>query len=255
MRHLAPQDRRLRRMRRPDDGAHGGIAVAADAVFAPLFHQRAHVLVHRFAVFQPQVLQLAAGGIGGLDQHEDALAATVHLLQKGLDAVRAQIAVDGEKIGIEGAVFFAANLRLTEVRLGVARGSGADVVALGIRHDDEALGRRIAAGLIEGVHPLDAVHLVIGDLHLDGGDDVADGIDEGAVEGEHRLCGAGEIVDARAHPFGKIVEGGIQPHDRRVVAFLYLIYQRIDDHTSPLNSARRIVSDRRGWRERALCRQ
>lgn len=85
------------------------------------------------------VLELAAGGVGGFDQHEEALVLAVAHVHKGLHAVRAQVGVHGKEICVETAVGLAAHLHLAQMAGGVGRGGGADVAPLGVADYQKAL--------------------------------------------------------------------------------------------------------------------
>ena len=89
------------RIGRADDCADLIIATRGIKPFAPLRDHLGHAGVKRLAL-HIAVLQLARGRVGGLNEYEQALVALAALFQERLDAVRAQIAVDGHAVAAVG---------------------------------------------------------------------------------------------------------------------------------------------------------
>ena len=110
------------------DRADGAVAPVAHGGAAPLRHEVGHLVVHRAAGLQQQVLDLGRAGVGGLHQDVGALALLAAALEERLQAVGAEIGVHRDRVG-PGHV---------QVRLGVRLGRAADVAALDVGDDQKA---------------------------------------------------------------------------------------------------------------------
>ena len=180
-------------------------------------------------------MQLAGGGVGGFDQHEQALFAVPALFQEGLNAVRAEVAVYRYAVAAVGRDLGIAYAGLAEVGFRVSRGGCADVVALDIADDVHALGVGVVDGFLERHRAVGAKQLVIRRLRLDRGHDVAQCVDQPAVEGDDALrrCAQRFAVQhhmAHGNVLGDVLEAGVQPGNGRVALFLDFFYQCLDRH-------------------------
>ena len=81
--------------------AHSAVSVLADELLSPSVGKSRHRVVQRHAVAKLLVLQLSRCGIGCLDEYEYALVVSLALVYERLDAVAAEIAVDGDEIALE----------------------------------------------------------------------------------------------------------------------------------------------------------
>ena len=81
--------------------AHTGVAVFVHGILAQAFQQVAHHIVD-LAVAGHDILQLTGRRIGGFDQSKYSAVMSSAILDKGVDAVAAQIGVDGQAVAAEG---------------------------------------------------------------------------------------------------------------------------------------------------------
>ena len=214
---------------------HAGVAVLAGELLPPALAHSAHGPVDGVAIGQGLVLELAGGGVGGLYQHKDALIALLAHIHQGLDAVGAQVAVDGEGVraeGLEGLLFHGGG---AQVGGGVGSHGGADVVALAVGDDEHALALGVGDGLCEGLHTLPAVHLIVGGLGLNRGDHIAQGVDEALVELEQRVRRTLQglavlLVTGAADVLRDVAELGVQASHSGVLFLHDLLNQFIHGH-------------------------
>src|SRR6185312_7768946 len=103
-------------------GAHyqGTLAVRVPA----LCHLVGDVQVERGAVFQPQILQIRAAGVGGTAEDDHPFVA---IFQIRLYGVVPHVGIDRHRVGGVALERFA----------GILGGGSADVAALGIQHDGQ----------------------------------------------------------------------------------------------------------------------
>ena len=121
--------------------------------------------IERLAVNQP-ILQLAARGIRGLDEHKNTLIAASADLKEGLYAVAAEVGVHGCHIRVKGEELLLAYGNAAEVSLRIGRRSRTDVAALHIRNDNEPELLCKPHGLLVGNETRNAELLVHGNLGL-----------------------------------------------------------------------------------------
>ena len=112
--------RRLRRVGCADYRADRGIAVFANRALSPFFYQTAHVLVHRYSVFQNYVLDFRARGVRSFYQNEDTFVVLFTFFHERNNPVRTKVAVDGNVVGRKSLQGVFVDLRIAEERLGIA---------------------------------------------------------------------------------------------------------------------------------------
>ena len=237
MGHGGPQLFQLGGIGGAHHSAHAGVAVLAGELLPPALAHGAHGPVDGVAIGQGLVLKLAGGGVGGLHQHEDALVLLAAHLQQGLDAVGAQVAVDGEGVGAEGRKSLLLHDGGAQMGGGVGGHGGADVVALAVGDDEHALALGVSDGLGEGLHALPAVHLIVGGLGLYRGDNIAQGVDEALVELEQRVRRALQglavlLVACAADVLRDVAELGVQAGHGGVLFLRNFLNQLIHGHKS-----------------------
>ena len=98
VRHACAQRASLLGVRGADDRADPRIAVLPDGALAPTFHQIGHMLVDAAAAGQFELLDFAAGGVGGAHEREDVLVGGGGGLDERGDAVGAEVRVHGHRI-------------------------------------------------------------------------------------------------------------------------------------------------------------
>src|SRR5207248_9756842 len=129
-------------MRGADDGADTGESVFSDEVLAPFCDQPRDVLPEHAAVAQPDVLDVAATFVRGLDQAEDAAAVAAAGAEERLERVAPEIRVHGHRVGDRGIAF--------EVGRRIGSSSRADIAALRVRDHEPACRPGVLAGSLEG---------------------------------------------------------------------------------------------------------
>lgn len=169
----------------------------------PIFDKTTHVFVHGRSVVKKTVLKLSARGVGSLDKHKDSAILFRAVLDKRLNPVRAEIAVYGDIVGGKRAGTHSLHRSFAEEGRRIAGRRRADVIALCVRNDDQSLFRSVAEGLFKRFQTRYAVHFIIGNLHLDGRNDIIQVIDELFVELENPLCRRGKILDPLPHFSGR----------------------------------------------------
>ena len=195
----------------------------------PSFAHIAHDIIN--SVFTDfLVLQFAAGRVGSLDQNEDTLVPFCTDIQQRTDAVCAEIAVDGHIVGGKSGKTRALHGRFAQKCPGITGRRGADVVAFRVRDDDEPLFRRIRERFPVRFQPFRPVHFVIGDLHLYGRNNIAEGIHELFIEIKNAFRDVGKIFCTRTHIVGQVIETRIQPHAGGILQFYDAFNETIGNH-------------------------
>ena len=115
----------------PGDRPGNRIAVFSHSVLGNALVQVAHGLID-LTVPGNQVLQFPGAGIGGLDQHKDALVLGLCGLQERVDGVGPHVAVERHAVRVKGRENLPLDLRSGEPALRVGGGGGADVPALDV---------------------------------------------------------------------------------------------------------------------------
>lgn len=117
----------------------------------------------------------ASAGIRGLHEHKDARRPLDRHVDKGLEAVVAEIRADGQGIRSPGAL-------PPEVALGVGRGRRADIVPLAVEDDQQTLPSRVIDDLGQGGHSQRTELLEERRLRLDRRHERGDNVDHLAAE-------------------------------------------------------------------------
>ena len=234
MRHTCTQAGTLLRIGRADDSADHGIAGLAAGLLAPLLDQIRHGLIQRAAVLIAQILQLTRRLVARLHQRIHAGTVRRTGVHERLDAVHAQIRVDGRNVGRERLDLAVRHFGHADIGVGVAGSGRTDVVALDVSHDDHALLFGVSHGLFKGDHARGAVHLVVGNLHLDGRHNVAERVDEAHIVLIDSLRGVLKAVDAARHDFldellRQILDAGIKARNGRVLQFADAVVELVHD--------------------------
>jgi len=165
-----------------DDGSDIGESAGAEVRAADFVDHLGDVFADETTVLKFQVLQVAAAGVAGFDEDEDASAVCCCGFQKGFERVAAHVGIDGQGVGIKRGGWAA------EMGLGVGFGGGSDVAAFGVGDDEEAFFAGVGAGGFVGADAVGAEFFVEGDLWFADGDDVGDGVDDGLIELKKREC-------------------------------------------------------------------
>ena len=133
-----------------------------------------------------------------------------------------RVAAVGRDLGV-------ADTGLAEVSLCVSGCGRADVVALDVADDVHALGVRVVDGLLERHRAVGAEQLVIRSLRLDGRDDVAQRVDQTAVERNDALGCSAQGFAVQHHVASRnmlrdVFKTGVQTGYGRIALFLDLFY-------------------------------
>ena len=101
---------------------------------------------------------------------------------------------------------------------------GADVVALAVRDDEQALLLGVGNGLRQRLHPRPAIHLIVGGLGLYGRHNVAEGVNQALVVGQQSRRGSLQVLAVlgeglRLDVGGDVAELGVQTRDSGVLFF------------------------------------
>ena len=174
---------------RADHGTDRAVSVGSDGICAPFLTLVAHSCIERHAVDQ-HILKFTRGGIRGLAEDKDALVAlTAYIEQRG-DAVRAEIAVDGQCIRAERLIGAGADLAGAEVCRGICLHGRADVVALAVGDDIHPAQLCVADGALHRLDAVVAVHFIICSLQFHRRNNIAERVDQQHIELIDRLCGS-----------------------------------------------------------------
>ncbi len=169
--------------------AYAAVTVYSGQLLAPFLAHIAHKLVNG-GTRNGSVLKLAARRVGRFYKHENSLVVLLAYLEQRLNAVRTEIAVDGESVAEKRLILLAAHLYLAEVSGRVGLHCCADIVALAIGDDVHSLGARVLLRFVERFNTRHAVHLVIRRLRLYRGNDIIKCVDKSLVELVKRLSRA-----------------------------------------------------------------
>ena len=135
-----------------------------------------------------QVLQVERARVRGLGQHVETFAA-VDVAEERVEAVGAEVRVDGHGVGAEPGQDrrrVAVRGRVAEQVVGVRRGGRGDVAALGVGDDEQAARARLAHQPLERRPPRRAQPLEEGDLRLHHRDQIGHGVEQLVGEALHR---------------------------------------------------------------------
>ena len=128
-------------------------------------------------------------GIRRLDKGEDRLVAPDARLHKREDSVGTEIRVDGRGVKIKGVQFAVPDFYAAQIRLAVSRRRGADVVPLDVCDYVEPFRPAVVRRLFQRLNAGVSQQFIVGRLGFDRGDDVAEGVDQAAVEFKIRVGG------------------------------------------------------------------
>ena len=177
------------------------------------------MFVEQAAIGQALGLQIAAAGVGGAAQQDQALAVEAHV---GLDRVQAHERRQRDGVGAVAHKGLA----------GVLLGSGADVAALGVQDHRHAGGDVTDVGHQPFELVFGALGREVGDLRLEGTGHIGRGVDDGRAEVED----ARRIAAPLQRKPGWL---GVEPHaQHRAVAGLRLqqLIAKTDRHCQRLAS-------------------
>src|SRR6266536_2887501 len=159
----------------------------ADEILAPLRDQPCDVLPEHAAVAEPDVLDVAAAFVRGLDEAEDTAPVPPAGAEERLQRVAAEVWVDGHGVR-HGCLAL-------EVRSRVGAGGRADIAALAVRDHEQAGRARVLAGLLEGAHAVGTERLEERELRLDRDRVRRNRVDDPAAEARNGVgcCTAGDV--------------------------------------------------------------
>ena len=213
MRHLLPQQGQLLGVRGADYRSHHSVPAIASRFLGEPFDIGGDVLVDRSPVGD-QILNHLTPRIGSFHEHEHARCPRDGDIDKGLQAIAAQVRAHGKSVGSPSRSALAA-----EESLGVGHGRRSNVVSLAVHDDQESLRAGIGDRFHQDRHSRRPQFLKESGLGLhrryERGHDIDHASAKGAVRGRAGLDGQ---VSAGTQARGKRVHTRIEPYQHRVAA-------------------------------------